>query len=288
MGIAGLLQFISSAKEHTRVSRFKGHRVGVDASGWMHRSLSTCARELALGIETDKHIKYCLSLVRALRRDGVEPLLVFDGAPIAQKALTNSQRGDVRKAAKREVEAKRSAGEDAEADKLCRKSIGVPAEMVQQLIVALRAEGVAFLVAPYEADAQLAFLARTGQVAAVISEDSDLCGAFRAACAGAWRVALPRATRAPRAPEPTWLACWPVPLSFALTACVCLLPALCVSAVALRSPSACTRPGPRPWPFSVPINRVPPRAPCSPRSWPLVLPSPASRLARRESFSNSI
>ena len=35
-------------------------------------------------------------------------------------------------------------------------------------------QGVEFFVAPYEADAQLAYLARTGYVSAVISEDSDL------------------------------------------------------------------------------------------------------------------
>lgn len=38
----------------------------------------------------------------------------------------------------------------------------------------LRRSGVPFVVAPYEADAQMAYLDRTGQVAAVISEDSDL------------------------------------------------------------------------------------------------------------------
>jgi hypothetical protein len=38
----------------------------------------------------------------------------------------------------------------------------------------LRRRGVAFVVAPFEADAQMAFLASTGAVAAVITEDSDL------------------------------------------------------------------------------------------------------------------
>lgn len=38
---------------------------------------------------------------------------------------------------------------------------------------ALRHYGVAYVVAPYEADAQLAYLARTGVVELVISEDSD-------------------------------------------------------------------------------------------------------------------
>jgi len=38
----------------------------------------------------------------------------------------------------------------------------------------LRREGVHYIVAPYEADAQMAFLANTKQVDAVITEDSDL------------------------------------------------------------------------------------------------------------------
>jgi exonuclease-1 len=183
MGIPGLLQFLAAAKEETRVSRFKGHRIGVDASGWMHRSLSTCARELSLGIHTEKHVRYCVSLVRALRRDGVEPLLVFDGASVSQKALVNAQRTDGRKAARRDLEARRAAGEDDGAvDKLSRKAVGVPQEMVHQLIAALREEHVEFIVAPYEADAQLAYLCRTGQVVAVISEDSDLCVQAAAPC----------------------------------------------------------------------------------------------------------
>lgn len=38
---------------------------------------------------------------------------------------------------------------------------------------ALRQAGVQLIVAPYEADAQLAFLSRTGVVDVVITEDSD-------------------------------------------------------------------------------------------------------------------
>lgn len=37
-----------------------------------------------------------------------------------------------------------------------------------------RIQGVKYLVAPYEADAQLGFLARNGHVDAVITEDSDV------------------------------------------------------------------------------------------------------------------
>lgn len=39
---------------------------------------------------------------------------------------------------------------------------------------ALKGCGVEFIVAPYEADAQMAYLALNGLVAAVLTEDSDL------------------------------------------------------------------------------------------------------------------
>jgi 5'-3' exonuclease len=39
---------------------------------------------------------------------------------------------------------------------------------------ALRAENVEYVVAPYEADAQLCFLEREGYVDGIITEDSDL------------------------------------------------------------------------------------------------------------------
>ncbi len=42
------------------------------------------------------------------------------------------------------------------------------------LLQALKRCGVEFIVAPYEADAQMAYLALNGLVAAVLTEDSDL------------------------------------------------------------------------------------------------------------------
>ena len=46
--------------------------------------------------------------------------------------------------------------------------------MAREVIVALQARNIDCIVAPYEADAQLAFLAKAGYVTLVISEDSDL------------------------------------------------------------------------------------------------------------------
>lgn len=54
------------------------------------------------------------------------------------------------------------------------KSIDVTPEMAYILIQELKLIGVDFVVAPYEADAQMAFLDRIGEIAAIITEDSDM------------------------------------------------------------------------------------------------------------------
>ena len=55
----------------------------------------------------------------------------------------------------------------------------------------LKREGIECIVAPYEADAQLAYLALTGDVDAVITEDSDLLP-YGCPTASVWRVASSR------------------------------------------------------------------------------------------------
>merc|ERR1712185_464871 len=54
------------------------------------------------------------------------------------------------------------------------KAVDITPEHARQLQLSMRAAGFSFFVAPYEADAQLAQLARAGHVSVVVTEDSDL------------------------------------------------------------------------------------------------------------------
>lgn len=53
-------------------------------------------------------------------------------------------------------------------------SVSLPTLLLTHDRQALKDRGVAFVVAPYEADAQMAYLALRGDVWAVVTEDSDL------------------------------------------------------------------------------------------------------------------
>ena len=54
------------------------------------------------------------------------------------------------------------------------KCVDVTPEMAHDLILELQKQGIEYIVAPYEADAQMAYLFHTGVVDAIITEDSDL------------------------------------------------------------------------------------------------------------------
>lgn len=65
-------------------------------------------------------------------------------------------------------------GKDSLAREQFVKAVDVTPQMAYQLIKALRQDGIDCIVAPYEADAQLAYLEKIGYVDAVLTEDSDL------------------------------------------------------------------------------------------------------------------
>ncbi len=116
-----------------------------------------------------------------LQRYKVNPILVFDGGLLPMKSYREVQRAQRRTESKRKADQfiqmnSQSAHLSTSSIALSHmsKSADVTPEMAYMLIEALRRERVDFIVAPYEADAQLAYLDRIGRVAAVISEDSDL------------------------------------------------------------------------------------------------------------------
>ncbi|GFY88671.1 5'-3' exonuclease family protein [Actinidia rufa] len=67
-----------------------------------------------------------------------------------------------------------SNGNNAFAYKCYQKAVDISPSVAYELIQVLKKENVYYVVAPYEADAQMTFLAVSKQVGAVITEDSDL------------------------------------------------------------------------------------------------------------------
>ncbi|KAF8635429.1 hypothetical protein AX15_000418 [Amanita polypyramis BW_CC] len=174
MGIAGLLPALKSIQVTRNLSEFAGQTIAVDAYVWLHKGVYSCATELATGKPTHKYVDYAMHRVRLLRHYKIEPYIVFDGGPLPAKQGTEHGRKQRRDEYLARGKAFTSQGKHAQARECYVKSTDVTPQMAYQLIKALRAENVSYIVAPYEADAQLAYLERIGLVDGILTEDSDL------------------------------------------------------------------------------------------------------------------
>ena len=105
---------------------------------------------------------------------GVTPYLVFDGDYLPSKSATEEERSAKRSESKRIGLELYHRGKLSQAHLELQKAIDVTPEMARQLIEELKRHKVQYVVAPYEADAQLAYLERKNFIQGVLSEDSDL------------------------------------------------------------------------------------------------------------------
>ncbi|CAZ84729.1 unnamed protein product [Tuber melanosporum] len=174
MGISGLLVRLGSIQRKNHIKEWNGTTVGIDAYSWLHKGVIGCAIELAQGKHTRGYVEYAMSRVHMLRHFGVTPYMVFDGDYLPSKSWTEAER-------ERRRQERRAKGLELlklrkmrEAQEQLQKSIDVTPLMARHLIDECRRIGVECIVAPYEADAQLYYLEKTGIIHGIISEDSDL------------------------------------------------------------------------------------------------------------------
>ncbi|CAL8147543.1 unnamed protein product [Prunus armeniaca] len=174
MGIQGLLPLLKSIMVPIHIKDLKGSCVAVDTYSWLHKGALSCSKELCKGVPTSRHIDYCMHRVNLLRHYGVKPILVFDGGLLPMKLEQENKRGRVRKENLARAIEHESNGNSAAAYECYQKAVDISPSIAHELIQVLKQENVCYVVAPYEADAQMTFLAVSKQVEAVITEDSDL------------------------------------------------------------------------------------------------------------------
>ena len=125
-------------------------------------------------VSHNRHIDWVLGRVDFLLSSRVIPVLVFDGGRLPMKSETELKRRQQRVEAQKMAEQLLSAGHKTAALKYFQKSIQITNEMIQLVIEGCKKRSVEYIIAPYEADAQLCYLSLNNYINAVISEDSDL------------------------------------------------------------------------------------------------------------------
>jgi exonuclease 1 len=109
-----------------------------------------------------------------LKHFGVTPYMVFDGDFLPSKAGTEEKRAKRREESKKLGMELMKAGKRTQARDEFQHAIDITPEMARHLIEELKKLDIAYVVAPYEADAQLVYLERQGLINGILSDDSDL------------------------------------------------------------------------------------------------------------------
>ncbi|PPR85567.1 hypothetical protein GOBAR_AA35122 [Gossypium barbadense] len=174
MGIQGLLPLLKSIMVPIHIKELEGCSVAIDTYSWLHKGALSCSNQLCKRLPTSRHIEYCMHRVNLLRHHGVKPVLVFDGGLLPMKIEQENKRARARKENLARAVEHESCGNSAAAYECYQKAVDISPSIAHELIMVLKRENVCYVVAPYEADAQMTFLAISKQVDAVITEDSDL------------------------------------------------------------------------------------------------------------------
>jgi exonuclease-1 len=115
-----------------------------------------------------------MNRVRMLIHFGITPYIIFDGDNLPSKAGTEKERRERRKEGKRLGAELLKVGKTAQAHMELQKAVDVTPEMARMFIEELKYHNIQYVVAPYEADSQMAYMERKGIIDGVLSEDSDL------------------------------------------------------------------------------------------------------------------
>lgn len=160
MGTSGLLPVVKAAIRPAHLKTFEGWTAAVDISIWICKGFYARGK---VGMTS-----YVVSRFVALQEAKIKPVAVFDGStpPCKMKTVEDraAKRQKLNEPAEEEDDNSSNEDEFVAAFKGC----------VSTLQVKLTAIGIPTIIAPYEADSQLALLACEGYVNLIITEDSDL------------------------------------------------------------------------------------------------------------------
>jgi flap endonuclease-1 len=123
--------------------------------------------------ETTSHLMGMFYRTLRIVDNGIKPLYVFDGAPPKLKSGELAKRFQRKAEALEQHEEAKETGTAEEVERFSRRTVRVTREHNAECQRLLKLMGVPYLVAPTEAEAQCAVLARAGKVYAAASEDMD-------------------------------------------------------------------------------------------------------------------
>lgn len=126
--------------------------------------------------ETTSHLLGMFYRTLRIVDNGIKPVYVFDGAPPKLKSGELAKRFARKAEATEGLEEAKETGTAEDVEKFSRRTVRVSRQHNAECQQLLKLMGIPYIIAPTEAEAQCAVLARAGKVYAAASEDMDtLC-----------------------------------------------------------------------------------------------------------------
>ena len=175
MGIPNLLRLLRNITTRQPLSSYRGKRAGIDGYTWLHRSLY-CIGDgiLKSPIDISRCINFFTKKLQLLLKNDITPIFIFDGDKLPMKNNEEDKREIKRKEYLRESENLLKMNNIYGAIFKKIESFDVTPEFAYEFMKILNTYKIEYYVAPYEADAQLAYLSYINYVDFIITEDSDL------------------------------------------------------------------------------------------------------------------
>uniref|UniRef100_A0A6G1S7Y5 Exonuclease 1 n=1 Tax=Aceria tosichella TaxID=561515 RepID=A0A6G1S7Y5_9ACAR len=180
MGVDNLMGFVKLATTQTQITRtdLPNSTAAIDVSHWIYKASYGIPEALYHRTNVNQIYSaitsYIGTYVKLLKSHNVQMTFVFDGMKLPAKDVTHRERSARKAEARRLVQKFLAANNPQEARKHMLRCIDVKFDIVQQVIHYCKQENINYIVAPYEADAQLAFLNNNGHCEFIITEDTDL------------------------------------------------------------------------------------------------------------------
>ncbi|ETO24048.1 hypothetical protein RFI_13113, partial [Reticulomyxa filosa] len=121
-----------------------------------------------------RYLDLPMRFILSIQHHGIDVIVVFDGAQLPMKKEEEIRRAKKREMKRLEGEKLWNAGDRKKSYECFQQSVRITHTMIETFQQRLKTDNIPFVVAPYEADAQLAYLFKQKRIDFVISEDSDL------------------------------------------------------------------------------------------------------------------
>ena len=170
-----LRETVPNAIKEVELSQFSGKKICIDTSIYFYKFL----------YKNDRYLEGFYQQIFRLRKNGLTPIYIFDGAPPQEKMKTLELRKEKKEETKASIDSLYAQRESAKTDEekktlefkisiMKKKLIYITSEYITKLKQLLDLMNVQYIQAPGEADMICGKLAKQGVVDLVMSDDMDL------------------------------------------------------------------------------------------------------------------